>query len=444
MVALQNAESLGSAFVTDNDLVAAAQAALQDVVLSMDVLDSLSAAVDKKSRSMLEKALAKADAATMQFNYVVKSKIADARELLETLVEREQAERELEAAMRTGNSSNIDKAMQQARAAGVDESLLASQQATADEAASTAKAATRQGKTEFLDSVAELPYIDRMQEMEDVFGKLTGYDRVRSKEMSVTYTKIPIKRPMTKFIGPESSALEKKAVTLFLSVLGYMGERKIEYPEMLASELLQEGIDTEEMRDEIYLQIMKQCTRNETPSLLRGWQLLMFCLRTFPPSIDLAPYTEVYLYKAAKGDGIRSDVRQQVVSMAQTAVRRLFTRMREGPREHAITKEEIEAARSEQPVQATVYFADHSVKKFEIDEEMTVIQLKETIAVALKIPVVDTYSLYDVSNVADPYCLEVDAKIFDLLREWERPPDAKESQSGGGNRLRRLGNRLKR
>eukprot|EP01051_Picozoa_sp_SAG22_P016260 SAG22_NODE_2265_length_2771_cov_2.301647_2_plen_95_part_00 len=90
--------------------------------------------------------------------------------------------------------------------------------------------------------------------------------------------------------------------------------------------------------------------------------------------------------------------------------------------------------RNEQAVQATVYFADHSMKKFEVrgptvcptlcllpcwqrlavrsahasswlramltrthtqvDDEMTVMQLKEIIAVGLKIQNVDTYALY--------------------------------------------------
>eukprot|EP01050_Picozoa_sp_SAG11_P042035 SAG11_NODE_19159_length_473_cov_0.524064_1_plen_67_part_00 len=56
--------------------------------------------------------------------------------------------------------------------------------------------------------------------------------------------------------------MQKKAVNLFVSVLGYMGDRKLEYPEMLASELLQEALDAPPLRDEIFFQIMKQCTRN--------------------------------------------------------------------------------------------------------------------------------------------------------------------------------------
>eukprot|EP01051_Picozoa_sp_SAG22_P016261 SAG22_NODE_2265_length_2771_cov_2.301647_3_plen_97_part_00 len=94
--------------------------------------------------------------------------------------------------------------------------------------------------------------------------------------------------------------------------------RRIEYPEMLASELLQEGIEAEPLRDEIYMQILKQCTRNETASLIRGWQLLVFVLRSFPPSLDLAPYVEVYLYKASMGEGIRNDEKQQVVAAGES------------------------------------------------------------------------------------------------------------------------------
>jgi hypothetical protein len=126
----------------------------------------------------------------------------------------------------------------------------------------------------------------------------------------------------------------------------------------------------------------------------------VFCLRTFPPSDDFTPYLEVYLFQASSGAGIRGDDKQAVMGIAQSAVRKLAQRLEEGPVDAVITKEEIEAQRGQMEIMATCYFADHSIKKFAIDEEVTVQQLKDMIAVALKIRLVDTYGLYDVSNIA--------------------------------------------
>eukprot|EP01051_Picozoa_sp_SAG22_P016262 SAG22_NODE_2265_length_2771_cov_2.301647_4_plen_184_part_00 len=157
---------------------------------------------------------------------MLKSKVADARELLEELVAKEEAEKEVAAAMRTGNQISIAKAIAKAKESGVDAETLEAQEAQAEDAAASSRKATRDGRAQLLEEMDELPFIDRMHAMEPIFGKLNGYDRVRSKEMSLSYSKIPIKKPMTKFFGKDGAALAKRAVSLFVSVLGYMGERK--------------------------------------------------------------------------------------------------------------------------------------------------------------------------------------------------------------------------
>ena len=41
-----------------------------------------------------------------------------------------------------------------------------------------------------------------------------------------------------------------------------------------------------------------------------------------------------------------------------------------GPKEVAPTDEEIEALRAEQPIMLNVYFTDHSLKKFIVDDDL--------------------------------------------------------------------------
>jgi pyruvate/2-oxoglutarate dehydrogenase complex dihydrolipoamide acyltransferase (E2) component len=68
------------------------------------------------------------------------------------------------------------------------------------------------------------------------------------------------------------------------------------YPDQLAQDLLNQGLQTSEVRDEIYCQIIKQLEQNPNPSSKqKGWKLMEMCLQTFAPGDDFANYLEMYL-----------------------------------------------------------------------------------------------------------------------------------------------------
>jgi len=52
------------------------------------------------------------------------------------------------------------------------------------------------------------------------------------------------------------------ATALFLCIMGYMGDRQYWYPPMLAQEILRAGVEHIELRDELYVQVLKQLTNN--------------------------------------------------------------------------------------------------------------------------------------------------------------------------------------
>ena len=111
------------------------------------------------------------------------------------------------------------------------------------------------------------------------------------------WTKKPIPTSLTN-LGP---MFAKTATKLFKNILGFMGDRTIPYPQMLAQDLLNQCLATPEMRDEIYCQIIKQLHENPNPqSLSKGWQLMEFCLQTFPPGNDFGNYLEMYLRREGK------------------------------------------------------------------------------------------------------------------------------------------------
>jgi hypothetical protein len=56
---------------------------------------------------------------------------------------------------------------------------------------------------------------------------------------------------------------------------------------MLANEILQSGVGSQLLADEIYVQICKHATDNpEVNSTRHVWQLMSMCVSTFAPSPD--------------------------------------------------------------------------------------------------------------------------------------------------------------
>jgi hypothetical protein len=98
----------------------------------------------------------------------------------------------------------------------------------------------------------------------------------------------------------QKTQLSKIACRTFKNILGYMGDRKAQYPEMLAQELLTICLTNLPIRDEIYCQLMKQLSNNPLPeSKRKGWNLMQLCLDTFPPGPEFENYLEFFLRQQA-------------------------------------------------------------------------------------------------------------------------------------------------
>jgi Ca2+-binding EF-hand superfamily protein len=98
--------------------------------------------------------------------------------------------------------------------------------------------------------------------------------------------------PLHKSITFLESELNLQARNVHRNILGFCSDLIMSFPLTLAVDLLSKGLEVPDMCDEIYAQLCKHLTSNPTAkSTLRGWQLMCFCLHTFPPSASF----EVYL-----------------------------------------------------------------------------------------------------------------------------------------------------
>eukprot|EP01097_Dermamoeba_algensis_P005188 TRINITY_DN3298_c0_g1_i1.p1 TRINITY_DN3298_c0_g1~~TRINITY_DN3298_c0_g1_i1.p1 ORF type:complete len:1335 (+),score=354.39 TRINITY_DN3298_c0_g1_i1:147-4007(+) len=143
---------------------------------------------------------------------------------------------------------------------------------------------------------------------EYVQGKFFGKDSLKAGML--LWTKEPIHTSLTHMYEIEedlqtkeqqlhSRELNKTATKLFKNIMGWMGDRQLSFPQVLAREVLQTGIQEPLLRDEIYCQLIKQMTSNPTlASVDKGWRLMKLCLQTFPPSSEFENFLEMFIRKS--------------------------------------------------------------------------------------------------------------------------------------------------
>eukprot|EP00475_Leptophrys_vorax_P034755 TRINITY_DN5652_c0_g1_i1.p1 TRINITY_DN5652_c0_g1~~TRINITY_DN5652_c0_g1_i1.p1 ORF type:complete len:1031 (+),score=298.94 TRINITY_DN5652_c0_g1_i1:310-3093(+) len=95
--------------------------------------------------------------------------------------------------------------------------------------------------------------------------------------------------------------LNKNAISIFKNVLALMGDRPNTSDwKILVQEVLSRGKKSDQLRNEIFAQIIKQLTDNPTVlSVERGWKLMSICLDQMANTAMMADYMEQFLFEYA-------------------------------------------------------------------------------------------------------------------------------------------------
>eukprot|EP00808_Paulinella_micropora_P005871 g56997.t1 len=127
--------------------------------------------------------------------------------------------------------------------------------------------------------------------------KLLTFKRDELAASMLQHTIQPIHWPLTSELPKEKeNNIQKMAVPLFKSVMGYMGDRKGTEPKVLAQEIIRECLQHKPLRDELYCQLIKQLTNNpNSSSVHKGWDLMLLCIAHFPPNTEMENYLEMFL-----------------------------------------------------------------------------------------------------------------------------------------------------
>ena len=105
----------------------------------------------------------------------------------------------------------------------------------------------------------------------------------------------------------EYNFLKNEGIAIFKDICCLMGVCKYRDPKNIGYEIVSKGIKYGQLRDEIYMQIIKQTTR--LPNIKAGiaaWKLLYLCLSGFPPSQEMSTVILSHICQHARTDGIGS------------------------------------------------------------------------------------------------------------------------------------------
>lgn len=237
----------------------------------------------------------------------------------------------------------------------------------------------------------------------DDFVRGSNQNKVTLKANFLTFQSDELPKSLTVL----SSDLNKRAVQMFQNIQGYCGDRQLPYPASLASEVLRLGYEFKELRDEIYLQIIKQVTNNPKPeSVAKGWQLICMSVGTFPPSAQFENYLLNFVVgKRDRGAGA-------VVDYARYSLRTLEAMISNGDGTGFVPGlEEILSYSERPPILATIYLVDGNIitENLPLTPDLNVGKVLEMCSgwLDLKDPRIDTLGMfvYDMGLAAgeDPH-----------------------------------------
>ena len=210
--------------------------------------------------------------------------------------------------------------------------------------------------------------------------------------------------------------LEQQAVHCFRNVTGFMGDRDSKKEETgHAEKLIRTCLHApEELRDEVFCQIIKQTTNNPSPeSALKGWMLLGICAGAIAPSRDFEKYLLSYCETHANES-------QSIGDYAKFTIGRIIKTAALTPRRETPLPMEVEAAKMRLPVLLRVFHLDGSFDMMPINSWVTPAVLKAMICEKRGIKNGDAFGIYEMTPQGEERFLEPEERLLDLVAYWQR------------------------
>lgn len=170
-------------------------------------------------------------------------------------------------------------------------------------------------------------------------------------------------------------------------------------------------LERDELRDEIYCQLMRQVNNNPDPeSQLRGWHILCVCCVSFPPAKVLYRYLLTFI-RIAQKDNL-------VGSYADWALEALKKIKLNGICRIVLSEVEIEAIREHQPIICRFYFLDGKAKAVGVHPSWTAADVIGAVADKIGLQNTAGWALFESTPQAEHFIRNYEY-VGDILAEWE-------------------------
>uniref|UniRef100_A0A8C4PPC0 Myosin VIIA n=1 Tax=Equus asinus asinus TaxID=83772 RepID=A0A8C4PPC0_EQUAS len=214
--------------------------------------------------------------------------------------------------------------------------------------------------------------------------------KARGKDRLWSHTREPLKQALLKkILGSEE--LSQEACMPFLDgsppVLKYMGDypsKRMRSVNELTDQIFEGALKAEPLKDEVYVQVLKQLTDNHIRySEERGWELLWLCTGLFPPSNILLPHVQRFLQS------------RKHCPLAIDCLQRLQKALRNGSRKYPPHLVEVEAIQHKTTqIFHKVYFPEDTDEAFEVESSTKAKDFCQSIAARLLLKSSDGFSLF--------------------------------------------------
>lgn len=230
------------------------------------------------------------------------------------------------------------------------------------------------------------------------------------KEEMLVYSK-DIKLP-TSMIHMHSPANVSLACSMYKDINRYLRkELKPEVEVQCFQSVVAYCLEQEELRDEIYCQLMRQTTNNpNTDEQLRGWHMLCICCASFPPGKILYPYLRAFI-KTYTSDNVVGGYAQS----AEVFIKKIKFN---GPRRMAPGDVEIDAIWKLQHIVTRFYFMDGKAKAIGVHPAWTIADVIKAIADKMGLQSTSGWALFESTPQAEHFCRNHEY-VGDILAEWQ-------------------------
>eukprot|EP00890_Picochlorum_soloecismus_P006002 jgi/Picsp_1/6402/NSC_03750-R1_kinesin-like calmodulin binding protein len=194
-----------------------------------------------------------------------------------------------------------------------------------------------------------------------------------------------------------SSENASRAIKMFASILQYMGLQGEMLAQVacleLAQKLLHQGLKRSELRDELYMQLLKQTRGCPNPAAkAKAWQLFYITASAMPPTKDFMSLVSEYVHSCANDDEEEEEVRK----LAKATWEAMKRTAKAGQRRTLPELTEIDALLKGTKQTCIVFFLDETFEELSFDTSTTVIEAVEAVASLIKLQNYQTFSLFAV------------------------------------------------